>query len=98
MIHLRPNSVQYIHQRFILLCGWGSLHNFADDSTLSDQADSIGELVENSQYLSKVAINWMDQNNIACEQAKSLFLVDFNFDINVFLPLSLSLSLGLFTG
>ena len=35
----------YIHQRFILLCGWENLHNFADDNTLSDQADSIGQLV-----------------------------------------------------
>ena len=40
-----------------------NLHNFADDNTLSDQADSIGELVENLQYLREAANDWMDQNN-----------------------------------
>ena len=41
-----------------------NLHNFADDNTLSAQADSIGELVENLQYLCEVASSWMDQNNM----------------------------------
>ena len=36
-----------------------NFHNFADDNTLSDQADSIEELVENLQYLSEVAIDWI---------------------------------------
>ena len=40
-----------------------NLHNFADDNTLSDQADSIGELVENLQYLCEVANDWMDHSS-----------------------------------
>ena len=48
----------------------GNLHNFADDNTLSDQADSIGELVENLQYLCEVANDWMDQNNMIANPSK----------------------------
>ena len=47
-----------------------NLHNFADDSMLSDQADSIGELAETLQYLSEVAIDWMDQNNMIANPSK----------------------------
>ena len=41
-----------------------NLHNSVDDNTLSDQASSTGELVENLQNLSEVQIYWMDQNNM----------------------------------
>ena len=41
-----------------------NLHNFADNNTLSDQADSIRELVEYLQCLCEVANDWMDQNNM----------------------------------
>ena len=37
---------------------------------LSDQANSIGELVENLQYLSEVANDWMDQNNMIANSSK----------------------------
>ena len=47
-----------------------NLHNFADDNTLSDQADSIGELVENLQYLCEVANDWMDHNNMIANPSK----------------------------
>ena len=73
MYHKNPSLAQFcsiyssaIHFTF----GWGNLHNSADDSMLSDQADSIGEPVENSQYLSKVAIDWMDQNNMITNPSK----------------------------
>ena len=47
-----------------------NLHNFADDNTLSDQADSIGELVENLQYLCEVANDRMDHNNMIANPSK----------------------------
>ena len=47
-----------------------NLQNFADDNTLSDQADSIGELVENLQYLCEVANDWMDHNNMIANPSK----------------------------
>ena len=47
-----------------------NLHNFADDNMLSDQADNIGELAENLQYLSEVANDWMDQNNMIANPSK----------------------------
>ena len=47
-----------------------NLHNFADDNTLSDHADSIGELVENLQYLCEVADDWMDQNDMIANPSK----------------------------
>ena len=40
------------------------------DNTLSDQADSIGELVENLQYLCEAANDWMDQNNMIPNPSK----------------------------
>ena len=48
-----------------------NLYNFADDNTLADQADSIGELVESLQYLCEVANDWMDQNNMIANPSKS---------------------------
>ena len=47
-------------------------NTFADENTLSDQADSIshGELPENLKYLSEVANNWMDQNDIIANPTK----------------------------
>ena len=50
--------------------GWGNLHNFPDDNTLSDHADIIGELVENLQCLCEVANDWMDQNNMIANPSK----------------------------
>ena len=47
-----------------------NLDNFADDNTLSYQADSIGELVENLQYLCEVANDWMNQNNMIANPSK----------------------------
>ena len=47
-----------------------NLHNYADNNTLSGQVDSIGELVENLQYLSEVANDWMDQNNMIANPSK----------------------------
>ena len=47
-----------------------NLHNFADDNTLPDQANSIGKLVENFQYLSEVAYDWIDQNNMTANPSK----------------------------
>ena len=47
-----------------------NLHNFTDDNTLSDQPDSIGELVENLQYLCEVANDWVDHNNIIANPSK----------------------------
>ena len=47
-----------------------NLHNFTDDNTLSDQADSIGEPVETLQYLSEVANDWTDQNNMIANPSK----------------------------
>ena len=36
-----------------------NFHNLADDNTLSDQADSIGELVENLKFLKLQSIGWI---------------------------------------
>ena len=47
-----------------------NLINFADDNTLSDQTDSIGQLVENLQYLCEVANDSMDQNNMIANPSK----------------------------
>ena len=47
-----------------------NIHYVTDDNTLSDQADSIGELVENLQYLCEVANDWMDQNNMIAIPSK----------------------------
>ena len=49
---------------------WENLHSFADDNTLSDQTNSIDELVKNLQYLPEVAIDWMDKNNILTNPSK----------------------------
>ena len=43
----------FINDLFYFVDG-DNLHNFADVNTLSDQADSIGGLVENLQYLCEV--------------------------------------------
>ena len=59
----------FINDLFYFVDG-ESLHNFADDNTLSDQADSIGKLVEYLQYLSEVANNWMDQNDVIANPSK----------------------------
>ena len=59
----------FINNLFYLV-GGENLHSFADDNTLSDQEDSIGELVENLQYLSEVANDWMDQNNMTANLSK----------------------------
>ena len=59
----------FINDLFYFVDG-DNLHNFADDNTLSDQADSIGELVENLQYLCKVANDWMDHNNMIADPSK----------------------------
>ena len=47
----------FINDLFYFVDG-DNLHNFANDNR-SDQADSIGELVENLQYLCEVANDWM---------------------------------------
>ena len=59
----------FINNSFYFVDG-KNLHNFADDNTLSDQENSIGELSENLQYLSEVAIDWMDQNNMIANPSK----------------------------
>ena len=59
----------FINDLFYFVDG-ENLHNVEDDSTLSDQTDSIGELVENLQYLCEVANNWMDQNNMTANPTK----------------------------
>ena len=59
----------FINDLFYFVDG-EDLHNFADDNTLSDQADSIGQLVENLQYLCEVASDWMDQNNMTANPSK----------------------------
>ena len=47
-----------------------NFHIFADDNTLSEQADRIEELAENLPYLSEVAIDWMDQNTMIAIPSK----------------------------
>ena len=47
-----------------------NLHIFADDNTLSDQVDSIGQMVEDLQYLCEVANDWMDQNSMIAKPSK----------------------------
>ena len=59
----------FINDLFYFVDG-DNLHNFADDNTLSDQADSIGELVENLQHLCEVANDWMDHNNMIANPSK----------------------------
>ena len=60
----------FINNLFYIVNGENLSYNFADDNTLSDQVDSIGELVENLQYLSEVANDWMDQNNMIANPSK----------------------------
>ena len=59
----------FINDLFYFVDG-DNLHNFADNNTLSAQADSIGELVENLQYLCEVANDWMDHNNMIANPSK----------------------------
>ena len=47
-----------------------NLHNFADDNTLSDNADCIEELIIKIEGLSGNAIYWMDNNNMIANPAK----------------------------
>ena len=65
----------FINHLFYLVDG-ENLHNFADDNILSDQADSIGEVVENLQSLSEVAIDWMDQSKMITNPSKNCTLTD----------------------
>ena len=60
---------RFINDLFYFVDG-ENLHNFADDNTLSDQADGIGELAESLQYLCEVANDWMDQNNMIANPSK----------------------------
>ena len=65
-----------------------NLHNFADDNTLSDHADGIGEPVENSQYLCEVANDWMDQNNMIANPSKfHAFLLSRNCSLTDRIPI-----------
>ena len=59
----------FINDLFYFVDG-DNLHNFTDDNTLSDQPDSIGELVENLQYLCEVANDWVDHNNMIANPSK----------------------------
>ena len=59
----------FINDLFYFVDG-ENLHNFADDNTLSNQADSIGQLDKNLQYLCEVANDWMDQNNMIANPSK----------------------------
>ena len=78
----------FINDLFYFVDG-ENLHNFADDNTLSDQADSIGELVENLQYLSEVANDWMDQNMIANKSKFHAMLLSKNCTLTYRIPIKI---------
>ena len=51
----------FINDLFYFIEG-STLHNFADDNTLSDNADCIEELIIKLEGLSDNAIDWIDNN------------------------------------
>ena len=59
----------FINDLFLFIEG-RNLHNFADDNTLSDHADSIDELKIKLERLSNTAIDWMDNNYMIANPSK----------------------------
>ena len=59
----------FINDLFYFIEG-SNLHNFADDNTLSDNANCIEELIIKLEGLSDNAIDWMDNNYMIANPAK----------------------------
>ena len=59
----------FINDLFYFIEG-SNLHNFADDNTLSNNADCIEELIIKLEGLSDNAIDWMDNNYMIANPAK----------------------------
>ena len=52
-----------------------SVHNFADDISLSSIAESIEDLVKSLELESKVAIDWFSLNNMVGNPGKSQAMI-----------------------
>ena len=50
--------------------GEENLHNFADGNTVSDNALSLNELIQELQTLTESTISWFDQNNMIANPSK----------------------------
>ena len=50
--------------------GEENLHNFADDNTVSDNALSLNELIQELQTLTESTISWIDQNIMTANPSK----------------------------
>ena len=50
--------------------GEENLHNFTDDNTVSDNALSLNELIQELQTLTESTISWFDQNNMIANPSK----------------------------
>ena len=59
----------FINDLFYFIKG-SNLHNFADDNTLSDNANRTEELIIKLEGLSDNAIDWMDNNYMIANPAK----------------------------
>ena len=46
------------------------MHNFADDNTLTDQAESLIALVQKLQFLGEKAIDWIKKNRMIANPSK----------------------------
>ena len=59
----------FINDLFYIV-GEENLHNFADDNTVSDNALSLNELIQQLQTLTESTISWFDQNNMIANPSK----------------------------
>ena len=50
--------------------GEDNLHNFADDNTVSSNALSLNELIQELQTLAESIISWFDQNHMIANPSK----------------------------
>ena len=71
----------FINDLFYFIEG-SNLHNFADDNTLSDNADCMEELIIKLEELSDNATDWMDNNYMIANPSKfhALLLTKYRGD------------------